>query len=137
MNLSDSQRRFCQLVVDGRSHTEAYRQSYPNCKSPNAAGVSATRMLRNDKVREEIKRLRKMMDSKLGLTRLRKRQILRNIAEDESLPAHQRIQAIATDNKMMGHDEPNKVQVDIGSHQLVRLLQMIREGGDEALKKSR
>ena len=131
MKLTDPQRMFCQLVVDGVSQTEAYKRAYPRCKSRNAAGAAATRMLRKDKVQEEITRLRTKMDHQRCLTRLRKRQILHNIAEDESLPENHRIQAIATDNKMMGHDEPARVQVEVGVNSIGDLLRQIRSGEDE------
>jgi hypothetical protein len=44
------------------------------------------------------------MENKKGLTRLKKRQILEDIATDASLTANLRIQALSTDNRMMGHD---------------------------------
>ena len=83
-------------------------------------------MLRYAKVQEEIERLRGVMETKNGLTRLRKRQILHNMAEDESLPAHQRIQAIALDNRMMGHDQPEKVQLELSP--LGKVFDRIRKG---------
>jgi phage terminase small subunit len=84
MMLSNGQRKFCQLVVDGVSQTEAYLQTYNGCKSRNAAGASATRMLRNVKIQKEIQRLRKDMENNKELTRLKKRQILCDIATDAS-----------------------------------------------------
>ena len=113
MKLSDSQRKFCQLTVDGVSHTEAYLQAYDGCKSQKGASVSAPRVLGYASVQKEIERLRKDMENEKGLTRLKKRQILEDIATDASLAANLRIQAIATDNRMMGHDEPDKLQLEI------------------------
>ena len=101
MKLSDSQRKFCQLTVEGLSHTEAYLQAYDGCKSRNAASASAPRVLGYASVQKEIERLRNEMEKKKGLTRLKKRQILEDIATDTSLTANLRIQAIATDNRMM------------------------------------
>ena len=113
MKLSDSQRKFCQLVVDGVSHTEAYLQAYDTCNKRKGASVSATRVLGYVSVQKEIERLRKDMENKKGLTRLKKRQILEDIATDTSLTANLRIQAIATDNRMMGHDEPDKMELKV------------------------
>ena len=111
MKLSDSHRKFCQLTVEGLSHTEAYLQAYDGCKSRNAASASAPRVLGYVSVQKEIQRLRKDMEKNNGLTRLDKRRILEDIATDTSLAANLRIQAIATDNRMMGHDEPDKLEV--------------------------
>ena len=126
MKLSDSQRKFCQLTVEGLSHTEAYLQAYDGCKSRNAASASAPRVLGYTCVKEEIQRLRKDMEKNNGLTRLDKRRILEDIATDASLTANLRIQAISTDNRMMGHDEPDKVEVGINPIQ--QILDDIRGG---------
>ena len=126
MKLSDSQRKFCQLTVEGLSHTEAYLQAYDGCKSRDAASASAPRVLGYTCVQEEIQRLRKDMEKNNGLTRLDKRRILEDIATDASLTANLRIQAISTDNRMMGHDEPDKVEVGINPIQ--QILNDIRKG---------
>ena len=126
MKISDSQRKFCQLTVDGVSHTEAYLQAYDGCKSRKGASVSAPRVLGYASVQQEIERLRKDMENKKGLTRLKKRQILEDIATDTSLTANSRIQAIATDNRMMGHDEPDKTELKIDPW--ADLLSRIRDG---------
>ena len=135
MKLSDSQRKFCQLVVEGLSHTEAYLKAYARCTSRESASAAAPRLLGNVRVKQEIDRLRAEMENQRGLTRLEKRKILREIAHDKNQPPNIRIQAIATDNKMMGHDEPDRVQVEVGSNQVGDLLRQIRSGEDRPLKR--
>ncbi len=127
--LTDRQIKFCQLVVDGASHSEAYLQSYNNCKSRESASAASGRLLGNVRVQKEIHRLRNLLEKKRGLTRLRKRQILYDIATDSTLAPNLRIQAISTDNKMMGHDEPEKVEMGV-SNGLHELLARIRAKKD-------
>ena len=136
MNLTDSQRMFCQLVVEGLSHTEAYLQAYDRCTSRNSARACAPRLLAKVSVSQEIERLRTEMENWRGLTRQEKRKILRKIANDETQPANERIKAIATDNKMMGHDAPDRVQVEVGSNQLADILNEIRSGESRPLKRA-
>lgn len=52
MKLSDSQRKFCQLVVDGVSHTEAYMQSYDKCTSRKDAARSRSQRVANTRSKQ-------------------------------------------------------------------------------------
>ncbi len=121
--LNDCQRRFCELLVEGRSQTEAYMEAFPRCKSRNAASVSAPRLLGKASIRQEIKRLRGQLEVQGGLTRLRKREILYSIATDSSKPASERLKAIVLDNRMMGHDRA--AEVDIGVDPIKEILQSL------------
>ena len=122
--LKNSQRVFCQHVVDGLSHTRAYQLAYPDCKNRNSAGAAASRLLRNVNVQDEIRRLRMDLEQKNGLTRLRKRQLLYSIGEDPLAPVSARISAIREDNKMMGHDTP--LRVELGDSPLQGILQGLK-----------
>ena len=52
-------------------------RAFPNSKSRNGAGASATRLLRNAKVLEEIERIRVGMETDKALTRSKVRELLR------------------------------------------------------------
>lgn len=110
--LKHSQRVFCHHVVGGLSHTRAYLLAYPNCKNRNSAGAAACRLLRNVNVQEEIGRLRSELDRRSLLTRQRKRELLYAIGEDPGASGMVRIGAIREDNRMMGHDRPQRVEFE-------------------------
>ena len=58
-NLNEKQRRFCELYVsNGYKQTEAYQEAY-GLDSKDSAKVNASRILKNEKVREYITQLQK------------------------------------------------------------------------------
>lgn len=53
--LTDQQRKFCDLyLANGLNASKAYMEAYPSCKSANAAGANAARLLGNDKVSQYL-----------------------------------------------------------------------------------
>ena len=58
-NLNEKQRRFCELYVsNGYKQTEAYQEAY-GLDSKDSAKVNASRILKNQKIREYITQLQK------------------------------------------------------------------------------
>ena len=58
-NLNEKQRRFCELYVsNGYKQTEAYQEAY-GLDNRDSAIVNASRILKNEKVREYIRQLQK------------------------------------------------------------------------------
>ena len=58
-NLNEKQRKFCELYVsNGYKQTEAYQEAY-GLDSKDSAKVNASRILKNEKVREYITQLQK------------------------------------------------------------------------------
>lgn len=61
------------------------------------------------------------------MSRAHKRMLLHVIAHDRKADIFARIRAIETDNKMAGHNEPDKVEVGLSA----TLMEALRGGADE------
>lgn len=73
--ISGPQAKFCEGIIAGLTATEAYKAAYPR-SSAKAAESSASALLRNPKITEEIQRLRDLATEKAGsavLTLMEKR----------------------------------------------------------------
>lgn len=67
--LSNNQKLFCQEYLKlGMNGTQAYLNVYKNCKKEETAMASASRLLRNDKVKEYIQELQKKVEEKTTVT---------------------------------------------------------------------
>lgn len=67
--LSNNQKLFCQEYLKlGMNGTQAYLHVYKNCKKEETAMASASRLLRNDKVKEYIQELQKKVEEKTTVT---------------------------------------------------------------------
>lgn len=64
---NEGHERFCQEIVNRRSQTRAYQLAYPDCKLMSAA-ASATRLLRDDKVRARIEYLKQEFRDRFRMT---------------------------------------------------------------------
>ena len=112
---------FAQLVVSGKSDTQAYFEIYKT-KSRNVARINASRLLTNASVRARIRFLQDQNAALNALSRAEKRLILAKIARGETpantsgsqnapesptpLPSiKDRISAIQEDNRMTGDAE--------------------------------
>lgn len=111
---------FAQLVVSGKSDTQAYFEIYKT-KSRNVARINASRLLTNASVRARIRFLQGQNAALNALSRAEKRFILAKIARGEALPPpntqstqenpaaqpsiKDRISAIQEDNRMTGDAE--------------------------------
>ena len=124
--LTIRQERFCEFIAAGGEGTESYLKAGWKC-SREAAKVSASRMLTLDNVKAHIDSLRKPQTKKALLTRDRKRELLRDMAEDGAASLDARIRAMAEDSKMAGHYEPDRVEIETGPN----TLQTIKERADQ------
>lgn len=68
--LNDRQRRFASLIVKGLSAKDAYRKSFPRCRTVKTAEVEGCSLLKNPKVEAYIKELRANDNEKLALDRI-------------------------------------------------------------------
>jgi hypothetical protein len=64
---NEGHERFCQEIVNRRSQARAYLLAYPDC-SPDSAGASSTRLLRDDKVRGRIEFLKQEFRGRFRMT---------------------------------------------------------------------
>lgn len=126
--LTNKQEAFAQAIADGMDQSKAYHSAYA-VKTNNRFTVTrkAHEIAHLGHVANRIAELKgQLADSKL-LNRLRKREILCDVAEDVEQPAQNRIKAIEADNRMTGDDAPQKVEV-FGLNDLMKLVR----GGDDA-----
>lgn len=120
--INTRQERFCEFIAAGESQTDAYlKAGFKVDKS--VARRNAARLLTNADVQSRVSELRKPQTKAALLTRDRKRELLRQIAEREDAPLDARIRAMAEDSRMAGHYEPDRTEIDVGQ----RTLQSIRE----------
>lgn len=123
--LNVRQERFCEFVAAGESQTDAYLKAGFKV-SKSVARRNAARLLTNADVQNRVSELRKPQTKAALLTRDRKRELLRQIAEDTSRPPDARIRAIAEDNKMAGHYEPDQHILDSGPSRLESIQERAR-----------
>lgn len=127
--MNDRQRRFADLVFQGRPAGRAYEEAGYDSKG-GAADSCATKLLRNAQIVEYIDSLRKKstsgtvktaQDVKEGLSRLMDR-----AEADED---HTGFVALANRlAKMDGHDQPDKVQHSVEENTLKDLIRGQRNG---------
>ncbi len=79
--------------------------------SARSAHVQATRLLKKDKIRQAIDRLRALSERAVQITMENIIERLRNIADDRSVPAATRVSALREINAMLGYHSARKVEV--------------------------
>jgi|GEM_PF-2932618 len=115
--LNVRQERFCEFIAAGSSAGRAYENAGYGSRG-NVADSAAERLLRNVEIKARIAELRKPQTIKALLTRDRKREVLRDIAEDTKAGALVRIRAIEVDAKLAGHFAPEQVVMETGPETL-------------------
>lgn len=137
MGLSAEHAKYCQLRASGdTTRKAAYLATYPNA-SPDSATTLAARLERRASIKAEIARLQKRSETPLVLSRQEKREFLARVVrtpigevdEDSDLCESKTLYydkegnhirtvlkmpgkatCIEIDNKMAGHNEPEKVE---------------------------
>jgi phage terminase small subunit len=123
--LNIRQERFCEFIADGESQTDAYLKAGFKVDK-GVARRNAARLMTNADIAARIAELRKPVTKKLLLSKDRKRELLRDIAEDPDRPPMVRIRAIEIDAKLAGHFEADRVEVDSGSFNLDAVRERMR-----------
>ena len=102
-------------MTTGYSATSAYMEVYPDC-SQQAAWSNASRLLRNDSVKNYLDFKKQELIDKLGITKeknLKDLEVIKAIAMNGDKPQLSAAnQAIQIQNKMLGLDEATKVEFD-------------------------
>lgn len=52
--ISQAQKNFVNYFIETGNQTEAYKKAYPTCKTDNSAAASASKLLRNNKVKQYL-----------------------------------------------------------------------------------
>lgn len=99
-------------LENGKNGTQAYKDLYPNVKSDEAAAVSATRLLKNDKVQQLIKDETAKTAAALGITREEiVNKILLIVNNNETISPTIALKGLEMINKMFGYDAPVKQDI--------------------------
>lgn len=53
-DISQAQKNFVDYFIESGNQTEAYKKAYPKCKNDNSAAASASKLLRNSKVKQYL-----------------------------------------------------------------------------------
>ena len=118
--LNVRQERFCEFIAAGESQAEAYLKAGYKVPRADARKHAAAAMTKHD-IRARIAELRKPQTKAALLARDRKREMLRDIAEDLTAPVDARIRAMAEDSRMAGHYEPDRTEIDVGQRTLLSI----------------
>jgi Terminase small subunit len=120
--LNVRQQRFCEFIVAGESQTDAYLKA--GWKVPRTtARFHAARLITKGNIEARITTLRAPERAANRLTRDRKLELLRDIAEAKANPLDARLRAMAEDSKMQGHYEPEQHVIESGP----KTLEAVRE----------
>lgn len=101
--LTPKQERFAQLIVEGRSQADAYRESY-SCKkmSDKTIWENASRLMADSKVVARVKELRDQISLKSVMTAQERLEWLTSIIRSEEQMTSDKLRAADIMNKMQG-----------------------------------
>lgn len=115
--LTAKQKAFADALLSGKDASEAYRVAYSPKSTPATIGREAYTLVRVPHVAKYIDEQRskyaKQEEATVGLTRARKREILRTIANDTKASRKDRMTAIQIDNLMTGDNKPVRIEGEI------------------------
>ena len=119
--LSPSEEKFVNAIIDGENATQAYLIANPKV-TKESAGVQGHRLLKNVKISEEIHRIRALLRTGKTLSRQRKREILADIAEGaiDEVKVSDRTNAINIDNKMTGDEKPIRIEGEVTLSRIIK-----------------
>lgn len=124
--LTVRQERFCEYIVAGESQTESYILAGWKV-TRKSARVNASDLLTKPNIKAKIAELRAPQTKKALLTKERKREIMRDIAESPTQKTQDRLRAIEIDAKLAGDFAPDQVVVDAGPNTLEAVRQRAAE----------
>ena len=139
--LNARQRKFVKLIAQGETQAQAHKKAGFNNTTIEGHGANAIRLLKNERIQEELQKLKDKVTQKTVLSVEAKRRFLHDIVHadplDPNLPGHliqeartevdqsgnvkkviklpSKMEAINIDNKMAGHswaDRQDQAQVN-------------------------
>ena len=122
-DLTAQQIAFANARLEGLQPSDAYRRAYNSHSNSGVIAVRACELGKHQGINAYIAKEQAKLDRTKGLTRLRKRQILYNIATDPNSSTSDIIRAIETDNRMTGDNRPEQVE----GFGVSELLTMVRQ----------
>lgn len=131
MPILSNQRRECfaQHVARGENGTAAYRHAYG--AQGASAEANASRLLRNDKVRDRVRELQTQVEKQTLLTMQRRRELLCERAERPDITAMALVSVLLADARLAG-DLPGKASRTDNLENLPSIVPriIVREPGD-------
>ena len=110
--MNDRQRKFAELVVQGRPASRAYQEAGYSATG-NSAEALASKMIRNDKVSAYIEELRGEVKAASKFTRESKLEGIYEIYNNTKLDDPRvALAAIAEENRMTGDHAAEKIEVE-------------------------
>ena len=110
--MNDRQRKFAELVVQGRPASRAYQEAGYEARG-NSAEALASKLLRHDKVSEYIEELRGEVRAASKFTRESKLEGIFEIYQNTKLDDPRvALAAIAEENRMTGDHAAERLQVE-------------------------
>jgi hypothetical protein len=112
-DLTFRERKFCNLILLGKTKREAYAEAFSPRGTPNKIRERARIVSNRPVVVAYIAAEQAKTAESIGLTRAQKRRVLMSIALDTKEDAGKRIAAIQTDNVMTGDNKPVRFEGEI------------------------
>lgn len=133
--LTGQQRTFCEGVVKGLTLTKAYLRAYP-ASALKSAEANSSRLIRTDRIKKEISRLRRRTEEHAVLSLAEKRAFLARVVRCDlanidleadgdllksmvpnkfgtKLELHDKLMAIAKDNELAGDTLPKTLRLEL------------------------
>lgn len=109
--LTYKQQIFCQEYAIDYNATRAYMVAYPNISKDQTAASAGGRLLRNVEIEKRIKELQANIAETCGISRIMIVNKLKAIAlQGEEETQKECLKAIEIVNKMLGYNEPEKIE---------------------------
>lgn len=118
--LSVRHEKFCEGIAAGLTHSKAYLQA-GWVVSEKTAAERGCQLSKNIKIKAKIAELRKPQTEAAVMTKDFKRKKLREIVMAKTSTWDNKIRAIAEDNRMGGHYEADRTEIDIGPKTLLSI----------------
>lgn len=113
--LTDRERRFADLVLDGLPLYKAYRESGYQSSNDQTASTCASRLVRRPHVAQYMERQKESMQKASELTRQsligKLARVIDRLDKDESYPLHRAVDQFTA---LMGWDSPQKIELGAG-----------------------
>ncbi|SHI59654.1 Terminase small subunit [Rubritalea squalenifaciens DSM 18772] len=123
------QARFVELYLSGMAAGRAYEEA--GYESRGEAAVSAaSKLLKQEKVMEHLQRLRREQEKDGYLTRQEIRRIRHEMVNDPDVSDSVKRGLLVDEARMMGYNEPEEVDVDLGLADLIGKMRLGSPRGD-------
>lgn len=115
-DLTSQQEKFCRLVAEGNTQSDAYRMAYPKSKAnKKSMNEKASRLMAQSNISSRVSELIDELKEKSMWTREESVKILKNLLHADDIRKSDIINAIKELNKMHGFEAAQKIEHKIES----------------------